>query len=170
MKSIAKLWAALACLTAVLVLSGAAAAAPPDPMMASRVIQLVNAARQQNGLPPLVMNQKLMQVAQALAEDLAQRRMLSHIDAAGKGIGARFLAADYVYSLADEAISGGQPTPEAAVADLLSHAGNRDTLLNPGVRDAGVGLAVRPEDVATTGIGTYWVIDLGLQVERGPGP
>ena len=170
MKTIAKHFAALACLIAALVLSETVPAAQPDPMMASRVIQLVNQARQQSGLPPVVMDQKLMQAAQVLADDLARRRTLSHVDSSGNGIGQRFLAVDYVYALADEAVSGGQPTPEEMVAAMLSQPANRDTLLNPGVHDAGVGYVFRPDDAGGIGLGTYWVIDLGLQVERGPGP
>ncbi len=170
MKTIAKHFVALACLIAALVLAETVVAAQPDPMMASRVIQLVNQARQQNGLPPVVMDQKLTQVAQALADDLARRRTLSNADASGNGIGQRFLAADYVYALADEAVSGGQPTPGAVVAALLSQPANRDTLLTPAAHDAGVGYVFRPDDAGGIGLGTYWVIDLGLQVERGPGP
>jgi uncharacterized protein YkwD len=170
MKTIAKHFVGLACLIAALVLAETVGAAQPDPMMASRVIQLVNQARQQNGLSPVVMDQKLMQVAQALADDLARRRTLSHTDASGNGIGQRFLAADYVYALANEAVSGGQPTPEALVAALLSQPANHDTLLNPDAHDAGVGYVFRPDDTGGIGLGTYWVIDLGLQVERGPGP
>ncbi|HXQ65972.1 MAG TPA: CAP domain-containing protein [Alphaproteobacteria bacterium] len=170
MKTIAKLFAALACLIAALVLPQTLPAAQPDPMMASRVIQLVNQARQQSGLPPVAMDQKLMQAAQALADDLARRRTLSHMDSSGNGIGQRFLAVDYVYALADEALGGGQPTPETLVAALLAQPDNRDTLLNPDVRDAGVGYVFRPDEMGGIGLGTYWVIDLGLQVERGPWP
>jgi len=170
MTILARHLASLAAALVIATLPLAALAAPPDPMLASRVIQLVNQARQQRGLMPVVMNEQLMQVAQALADDLAQRRTLSHVDSAGRGIGQRFLAANYVYSLALEAVAAGQPTPETMVAALLSQPGNVDTLMSPDVHDAGVGLALRPEDVATTGIGTYWVIDLGLQVQRGPGP
>jgi uncharacterized protein YkwD len=170
MNTLAKALAPVACLLAIVLLPLAAAPAAPDPMMASRVIELVNQARQQHGLAPVVMNQKLTQAAQALADDLARRRTLSHVDASGRGIGQRFLAVDYVYFLADEAIGGGQPTPEALVAALLTQPGNGDTLMNPDARDAGVGFAARPDDTPSAGLGTYWVIDLGLQVERGPGP
>ena len=170
MKKLAMPFAFLVVTLAVATLPPGARAAPPDPALASRVIQLVNAARQQRGLAAVVMNQTLMQVAQALADDLAQRRTLSHVDSSGRGIGQRFLAADYVYSLADEAVAAGQGAPETMVAALLSQPGNRDTLMNPDARDAGVGFAARPQDAAAGGIGTYWVIDLGLQVERGPGP
>jgi uncharacterized protein YkwD len=170
MNTLAKALAPIACLIAIVVLPLTAAAASPDPMMASRVIQLLNQARQQRGLAPVVLNQKLMQAAQGLAEDLARQRTLSHVDAGGGGIGQRFLAVDYVYSLADEAIGGGQPTPETLVAALLTQPGNVDTLMNPDVRDAGVGFAARSDDTPSVGLGTYWVIDLGLQVERGPGP
>jgi len=170
MNTLAKALAPLACLIAIVVLPLAAVAASPDPMMASRVIQLVNQARQQRGLAPVAINQNLMQAAQAFADDLARRRTLSHVDASGRGIGQRFLAVDYVYSLADEAVGGGQPTPEALVAALLTQPGNSDTLMNPDAHDAGVGFAARPDDTPSVGLGAYWVIDLGLQVERGPGP
>jgi uncharacterized protein YkwD len=170
MNTLAKVLAPLACSIAIIILPLMAFAAPPDAMMASRVIELVNQARQQRGLAPLVMNEKLMQAAQAFAVDLAQRRTLSHVDASGRGIGQRFLALDYVYSLADEAVGGGQPTAEALVGSLLTQPGNADTLMNPDARDAGVGIAARPDDTPSVGLGTYWVIDLGLQVERGPGP
>ncbi len=159
-------------LSLILVLSAApiARAAAPDPMLVNRVVALVNEARQQQGLAPVVINGKLMQVAQAFAEDLASRRTLAHTDAEGRDIGQRFMAADYVYSLANEAVYGGTSSPDEAVATLLSQAGNRDALLNPAAHDVGVGYAFRPDDTANLGLGSYWVIDLGTQVERGPGP
>ena len=170
MKPMAKLSLSVACLMAVLLICETAPEAAPDPSLTSRAIQLVNAARQQNGLPPLVLNEKLMRAAQALADDIARRRVIAHTDAAGKGLGERFLAVDYVYSLADEAVTVGESTPEAAVGDLLSQPGNRDNLLNADVRDVGVGIAAPRDRSASGGTGTYWVIDLGLRVERGPGP
>jgi uncharacterized protein YkwD len=141
-----------------------------DTAMAGRMIAAVNQARQQAGLGPVAPNVKLGQVAQALANDLAARRMLTHIDTKGRGIGDRFLQADYVYSVADELIAGGRPTPEDVVAQWLASPADRDNLLNPAVQEAGVGIAFRSEDVAVGGLGNYWVLDLGLGVERGPGP
>ncbi|MFI4986649.1 MAG: CAP domain-containing protein [Alphaproteobacteria bacterium] len=170
MKTIAMRLVPLACLIVALLAAPFARAAPPDPMMASRVVELINQARQQQGLSPVAISQKLMQVAQAFAEDLARRRMLAHTDGNGNGIDQRFMAADYVYALADEAVFGGSANPDEVVATLLSQPGNRDSLLNPTVRDAGVGFAFRRDDTPNVGLGSYWVIDLGVPVERGPGP
>src|ERR1043166_5592281 len=50
----------------------AAAAADPAPTVVPDILQKVNDLRAQNGLPPLQINDKLQQSAQAYAELLAQ--------------------------------------------------------------------------------------------------
>lgn len=166
-------YAVLGYLIAALASSAAAMASQPDPLVAAKMIQALNETRQQAGLAPVALNPRLMQVAQSLAADLAARQILSHIDSGGNGLGDRFVRADYVYAVADEALADGGPAPDAVVAQWLASPLDRDSLLNPEVRDAGVGYAVGP--AGTPGLNPsgprhFWVLDLGLAVERGPGP
>lgn len=142
----------------------------PNPAIAARVIDLVNQARRQAGLSPVAPNGALMRAAQALAEDLAARRTLSHVDSKGTGLDARFVQVGYIAAVAVELVGGGRATAEETVADWMANPDNRDTLLTPAVSDAGVGYFVRADESERTGLRYYWVLDMAEAVERGPGP
>src|SRR5262249_37566207 len=71
------------CIVALFVAAAFAtgAAADPDPEVVAAVFQRVNDLRAQHGLPPLQMNDKLNQEAQAYAELLAQAAPNSFVHA-----------------------------------------------------------------------------------------
>lgn len=162
--------ALVGCLVLALAAPTRAQQAQPNPAIAARMIDLVNQARRQAGLPPVALNASLTRAAQALAEDLAARRILSHRDSKGAGLDARFVQAGYIAAVAVELVAGGRATVEETVADWMSNPDNRETLLTPTVSDAGVGYSVRADETETTGLRYYWVLDMAQAVERGPGP
>lgn len=138
--------------------------------MAQRMLVLVNHARAAAGLTPVALEPRLMQVAQAMAQDLARRRTLAHEDGQGQGMAQRFTAAGYPYAIADEDMAAGRMTPQETLADWMASPLHRDNFLNPAVRDAGIGYVYRPDDRPGSGLGYgyYWVLDLGVQLVRSP--
>jgi len=162
--------ALLGCLVLTLAAPARAQQVQPNPAIASRMIDLVNQARRQAGLTPVALNAMLARAAQALAEDLAARRILSHQDGKGAGLDARLVQAGYIAAVSVELVAGGDATVEETVADWMSNPDNRETLLTPTVSDAGVGYFVRADETEQTGLRYYWVLDMAQAVERGPGP
>ncbi|HLI11548.1 MAG TPA: CAP domain-containing protein [Alphaproteobacteria bacterium] len=151
-------------------LPAAVAAELPNPMVTNHMLAVVNQVRERAGLNPVAANPQLMGIAQSLANDLAARRGLSHVDSQGNGIGKRFTQAGYIYAVAVEAVAGGSASAEETVNQWMAEPQNRDVLLNPAVTDAGIGYAYRADESNNRGLAYYWVLDLGSAVERGPGP
>lgn len=162
--------ALLGCLVLALATPAPAQQAQPNPAISARMIDLVNQARKQAGAPPVALNANLTRAAQALAEDLAARRVLSHQDSKGAGLDARLVQVGYIAAVSVELVAAGRATVEETIADWMSHPDNRETLLTPTVSDAGVGYFVRADETAETGLRYYWVLDMAQAVERGPGP
>ena len=158
----------LACLAAAPLPASAARAGSPDPAMAAELVALVNAARAREGLLPVKIEARLMQAAQGLADDLAERGTVSHADRRGGRPPERFAQVGYRYAVAEEAVAGGQTSCAEVVADWLASPSHRAILLDAEVRDAGVGHAFRAHD--THRMGHYWVIDLGLAAAPAPRP
>lgn len=140
------------------------------PVIAARLLQLVNQERERAGVSPVTLNENLSRAAQALADDLAAHGVLSHQDSRGAGLDARLVQAGYIAAVSAELVAGGRATAEQTVADWLANPINRETLLTPTVSDAGVGYAVRAEETEESARRYYWVLDMAQAVERGPGP
>jgi uncharacterized protein YkwD len=158
----------LACLVTAVLATAAARADEAEVAIAARLLTLVNATREREGLLPLRIDARLMQAAQGLADDLAARRVLSHTDRRGGRPPARFARVGYAYSIAEEAVAGGQASCEEVVAAWLASPSHRAILLDPGAVDAGVGYVFRVDDKPGRGLGYYWVIDLGRALEQAP--
>jgi len=148
---------------AILLVAPAAALAqalPPE----NAIVALVNAARAQAGLNPLVSEAKLGRVAIAHATDMARRSFVGHVGSDGAGMIERVVRAGYGYSFVAENVAGGQPTAAAAVATWMASGGHRRNLLAPEATQVGVGHAV--ENGRTPKYGDYWVIVLGAPAPR----
>lgn len=163
-------FALVGCLVLGLAAPTRAQQAQLNPAIAARMIALVNQARKEAGLPAVALNANLTRAAQALAEDLAARRILSHQDSKGAGLDARLVQASYIAAVAVELVAGGRATVEETVTDWMSNPDNHETLLTAAVSDAGVGYFVRADETEGTGLRYYWVLDMAEAVERGPGP
>ncbi|WP_022800243.1 CAP domain-containing protein [Deinococcus ficus] len=153
---------------------GAPAPAPtpsaptPGGPFAARVLALTNAARAQPracgtdayaATTPLTYSAQLEQAAQAHAADLAARNYFSHTSPEGRTAADRVTATGYVWRQVAENIAAGQPTPEEVVAGWLRSPGHCANIMDPGLKDLGVGYIF----AAGTDFGHYWVQNFGAR-------
>lgn len=116
---------------------------PPAPVPSDGALfDETNLARQQNGLPPLQADPRLMRAAADYAALMNARQTLSH-DIDGKTLQIRVNAVNYPWSSIGENIAAGQRTPRDAVNAWLKSPGHRANLLNPRFTQVGVGQSGR---------------------------
>lgn len=128
-----------------------------------RVVELVNRERVANGVPPLKRTAALDKAARYHAADLALDNYFSH-DTHDRNNGALVRVCSafermrvwYDYWAAAENIAAGYRTPEAVMSGWLSSEGHRRNILNPDLREIGVGYFSGAGDY-----GVYWVQDFG---------
>lgn len=128
---------------------------------AYRVVELTNAFRQQNGLPPLAVNQQLSVAALQHSQAMAQRDFFSHTGADGSTPWQRMRNAGYNYRTAAENIAAGQKTPEAVVQGWINSAGHRANMLNPNLQEIGVGFFNLANDTGRVNYFNYWTQKFG---------
>ncbi|MBR8838528.1 MAG: hypothetical protein DSM106950_32135, partial [Stigonema ocellatum SAG 48.90 = DSM 106950] len=104
-----------------------------------RVVDLTNQQRQQAGLQPLQLNDKLEHAANAHSQDMALNHYFSHNSLDGSPASDRAKNEGYQYSTFGENIAAGQATPEDVVQAWLNSPGHRANILNPNYHDIGVG-------------------------------
>ena len=106
--------------------------------------------------PPLHWEPKLARSAQAYADELAQRDVLSHVGATGGGLRERFKRSGYLIARAGENLAAGQEELDEALQIWLNSASHCDNLLQAEFRDVGLACAVGPGVYRR-----YWVLHLG---------
>jgi uncharacterized protein YkwD len=129
----------------------------------ARVIELVNRERRANGIPPLKRTTALDKAARYHATDLGQDNYFSH-DTYDRRNGALVRVCGaferirvwYAYWAAAENVAAGYRTPEEVMAGWLDSEGHRRNILNPDLREIGVGYFSGAGDY-----GVYWVQDFG---------
>jgi len=137
----------------------AAAPTPPPDLTgwAYEVARLINQVRAQHGLPPLVYNETLAQVAQAHASDCLQRGWGSHTGSDGSTVKMRMLRAGYdpLYWSECWAHTG---SPQSALEMWMNETPPNDphrrTILSTVLTEVGVGV-VKPD------WGYYFFADFG---------
>ena len=155
----------------VLGLAGAATLVAATPALATgynaetiRLIDLVNSVRVRYGLSPLGADQRLMEAAQAHAEDLAWQAARTQLATYGHGphTGSdgsmpadRVRRAGYNYRIVGENVAAGRQVPEFTVADWIESDGHFRTMTDRRVREAGAGFAFNPQD---SQFQYYWVL------------
>lgn len=122
----------------------------------NRVFQLTNAFRQQNQLPPLGYNAQLADAAQTHSRNMALQDFFSHIGQDASTSSSRILSTGYRYFLSAENIAAGHPTPEAVVQGWIDSPGHRANLLNPNLREIGVGHYFLAKDTGDINYHNYW--------------
>lgn len=124
-----------------------------NPGYVQTVIQLINQARAQNGLPALAENPALSAAAQVHSQDMACNDHFSHTGTDGSSWPDRVAAQGYAARLALENVYAGDPsfggTPEEAVGWWLDSAVHRANILNPEVTEIGVGYVASPQATYT---------------------
>jgi len=123
----------------------------------SRVADLINAARRQEGLEPVSPTATLAAAAQRQARALAEAGVVSHTAPDGSTVVGRVQAAGYrSWSALGEVVGAGFASPEAVVAQWLASPSHRAELLNPAFRQLGVGYYY----LSGTTYEHWWVADL----------
>lgn len=111
-----------------------------DEALEKLVLELTNKEREEQGLKPLVWNEQLARTARAHSRDMVERGFFAHNNPDGQTPFDRMKAAGINYSIAAENIAAGQATPELAVEEWMNSPGHRRNILNPELRELGVGL------------------------------
>lgn len=121
------------------------------PEYAQKVLELVNAERQNAGMEPLVLDAKLVMAAQTRAKEL--ETSFEHIRPDGSSPFTAITESGYgTYMAAGENIAAGQQTPEAVVEAWMSSEGHRANILSADFDKLGVGYCT-----AEDSYGHYWV-------------
>jgi uncharacterized protein YkwD len=127
----------------------------------SQTFALINAARAANGLPALVLNEQLNVAAQSHSADMACNSFLDHNGWNGSTPDSRIAAAGYAASITRENIYAQPPqyggTPQTAVDWWMGDQIHRDAILNPQVKDIGIGYAAYSRST----LGGYFTVDFG---------
>jgi uncharacterized protein YkwD len=137
-----------------------AAVAGGNASFVDRVLQLINAARQQEGLAPLSPTAALMEAAQQQAQAMAEASRLSHTAPDGSTMAGRVQAAGYGgWTSLGEVCAAGDASPEAVVADWLASPEHRARLLDPAFREIGAGYYYS----SGSSFEHWWVVDLAAR-------
>ena len=112
---------------------------------------LLNAARAENGLPPLSPNAKLAAAARVHAKDMARGGFFSHVGSDKTKPSQRVTAQGYRYCFVAENIAQGWKTPEHVMQGWMDSAGHRSNNLSTKATEYG----------AARANGDYWVLVLG---------
>ena len=124
---------------------------------ANKALALINAYRQENGLPALTLDPMLTRAAKAHSRDLAKTDKISHIGSDGSNPWDRVKRTGYGVKLAAENIGTGQKSVEEVIEGWKgSDAHNRNLLLT----DAqSIGIALVYD--AKTANKTFWTLVVG---------
>lgn len=132
------------------------------PKLATRVLDLVNAARASGArcgarsfaaVPPVSLSGTLAQVALGHATDMATHGYFEHEDLAGHSPADRVRAVGYREKLVGENIAYGPETADEVVQGWLASPGHCENIMDP--RFAEMGIAYAPGRVQKHGL--YWV-------------
>ena len=128
-----------------------------DPAM-QRLVDLTNAARRDAGLPSLAVSPALMGVAASYSEVQAAQGAINHTGPDGSSFADRISRGGYRWSVCAENLAAGYGGPDEVFAAWMDSPGHRANILNPNVREIGVGQTHRPDDPGR--MYNYWVMVL----------
>ncbi|MDX3763112.1 CAP domain-containing protein [Streptomyces sp. AK02-04a] len=131
---------------------GGQPSAAPTTATVGRILQLVNKERAAAGLHPLTLNSRLTKAAQAHSDEMARTGKYSHDGPDGSSPGDRIQRAGYGWSRWAENIHHRPGSPEAIMADWMNSPAHRANILNPNLREIGIGV-----DAGSS----YWTQDFG---------
>jgi uncharacterized protein YkwD len=131
-----------------------------------QILYLINVERQKAGLAPLAWNAEMTESARWFAQDAVETMpsgYCGHTDSLGRSSNQRIRDAGYsgYGSTAENAMCGYIP-PDTTVQGWMHSPGHRTNILNPELREAGVGYYL---NAAGTG---YSVLDLGNDRDYAP--
>jgi len=121
---------------------------------ASQIEALINAERQNNGLPALTVNSRLATAALGHSADMACNSMLSHSGSDGSYVHTRIVAAGYSPSYSEEIIYAGGG-PQTAFDWWMSDQLHHDAILSTQATEIGIGYAY----LSSSAYGGYFTVD-----------
>jgi len=120
------------------------------PSAGQALVDAVNLVRRQAGLPPLLVDRRLVEAARAHSVDMARRDRIGHDGSDGRQVQHRAEARGYDWLVIAENVAAGQPTVADVMGSWMESPGHRRNILNPAARHMGAASA-------TAGGGrTYW--------------
>ncbi|MGL5065936.1 MAG: CAP domain-containing protein [Microcoleus sp.] len=121
-----------------------------------RVLELTNIERGKLGLSPLVLNTQLLNAAQNHTQNMALQDFFSHDGKDGSTMSTRITASGYQFSRAAENIGAGSSTPEQVVTGWMNSSGHRANILNPNLKEIGIGYYFLGNDTGSVNWNHYW--------------
>ena len=108
-------------------------------VLARAVQKAVNDFRASHQLPPLRLDIRLNEAAQAHTDFMAATQVITHFGSDGSDPGKRLERAGYRWSTIGENIAAGQIDAQEVVQDWINSPAHRANLLKEGLTDIGVG-------------------------------
>lgn len=115
-------------------------AGPTIGELMTSVIEHTNKERVRVGVARLVENDRLVMIAQEMAEDLAKSGRLSHTDSRGRGLSKRVDAGGYTWAMIGENVAYGYESPQAVVQGWIKSPGHYENLVNGQFTEIGIGV------------------------------
>lgn len=132
------------------------APSPTNQNFINRVLELTNIERSKLGLSPLTLNTQLLNAAENHTQNMALQDFFSHTGKDGSSLGSRISATGYQFSAAAENIAAGSSTPEQVVSSWMNSSGHRANILNPNLKEIGIGYYFLADDTGTENWNHYW--------------
>jgi uncharacterized protein YkwD len=109
----------------------------------SRIFDLINAERRHQGLPALVFNAQLDQMANIQAGNMARFQKMAHVipEASLPTMGDRARFVGYPFGRLAENVALGYPDAETVVHGWMTSKGHRANILNSDVVETGIAIA-----------------------------
>lgn len=107
---------------------------------ADNVIKYVNESREAQGLPDLIKNEKLTEVAQAKLDDMIKNKYFAHTSPSGINPWYWFEKIGYDYQYAGENLAINFTTAEAQQKAWMESLTHRKNILNPNYNEVGVAI------------------------------
>jgi uncharacterized protein YkwD len=129
---------------------------PTGDALVDQVVQLTNNYRQQNGLQVVTYSSTLSVAAQVHSQNMALQDFFNHTGLDGSTPGQRVNAVGYQYSIITENIAAGFSTAEQVIQAWINSPSHRANLLNPTVKEIGVGYYYLSNDIGNVNYNMYW--------------
>ncbi len=128
-----------------------------------QVFTLTNLERAQFGLAPLTLDIQLSQAAQNHSNDMAYNDFFGHAGSNGSTATDRIHATGYEYQTAAENVAAGFSTAAAVVNGWMNSSGHRANILNPEVKNIGIGYIYLADDTGNLDYRHYWTQVFGTR-------
>jgi uncharacterized protein YkwD len=122
---------------------------------------LLSDYRQKNGLPPVEIDQRLVEMAEAQAKAMAQRNQVTH-DPGGRSFNRRLAASGFDAKTAAENIGAGYHTLAEAFSGWRGSPGHRANMLQRNVNQIGIAAAYSPRSKYKV----FWALVLASPDDR----